>query len=159
MSICCFSQRAKPGRYGKTSTAFRGFYKEMGKLRHGDVLKDMPGVNLERVAFLGLCYPLPSPSLSGPSGSGTRCTPFFIKKTDNFMFMTSWVCGKNICKMERVRGGWFPGEALGCGRSQKCQENPMAVANLEIQQVRSCGGECFCKGVGRGFACRGKSLW
>lgn len=77
------------------------------------MLKVMPGVNLKYWEFLGLCYPLSSPSFSGLRGLGTRCGPFFVKKTDNFMFIT-WVCGKNVCKMERVWRGWFPGEALGC---------------------------------------------
>ena len=64
VSSCCLSQRSNPGRRGKTSTALRGFYKEMGKLRHGDVLKVMPGVNLKCLESLGLGYPLSSPSFS-----------------------------------------------------------------------------------------------
>ena len=76
------------------------------------MLKVMLGVNLKCLESLGLHYPLSSPSFSRLRGSGTRCSPFFIKKTDNFMFIT-WVCGKNVCKLERVWGGWFPGEALG----------------------------------------------
>lgn len=48
--------------------------------------------------------------LQTKSGAGTR--RFFGKKTDHFMFIT-WVCGKKVREMERVWGGWFPGEALG----------------------------------------------
>lgn len=54
-----------------------------------------------------------SPLLLQTKGAGTRGSPFFGKKTDRFVFLP-WVCGKNVCKMERVWGGWFPGEALGC---------------------------------------------
>lgn len=97
----------------KNSTAFSGFYREMGKPSHRDVLKVMPGVNLKCLGSFDLHYPLSSPFFSELRGSGTRCSPFFVKKTDNFVFIT-WVCGKNVCKMERVWGGWFPEEALGC---------------------------------------------
>lgn len=36
-------------------------------------------------------------------------------------------------------------------KDRETPKNPMAVANLEIQQVQSCRGGCFSKGVGRGF--------